>query len=109
MEYALYALRKEPFIGFFPQDLLQWIKGNPSDRQIAEAYTIVNEHCTELMHIMEVNDTWRNQVYQDWYEIEQELIVLIIRRMKALGTPMPDKGGTYYIAKAYMEHISQKR
>ena len=108
MEYALYALNKEPFEGFFPQDLLQWIKDNPTDTQIAEAYIIVNEHCTALMHITNDNDIWENQAYQDWYEVEQELINLMIRRMRALGIPMPDKEGTYYIAKAYTEHIRQK-
>ena len=107
MEYALYALSKEPFEDFFPQDLLQWTKDNPTDMQIAEAYTIVNEHCTTLMHITNDNDIWENQAYQDWYEVEQELILLIIRRMKILGIPMPDKQGTYYIAKTYTEHIEQ--
>ena len=108
MEYALYALSKEPYEGFFPQDLLQWTKDNPTDMQIAEAYTIVNEHCTALMHMTDDNDIWGDQACQDWYEVEQELINLMIRRMKELRIPMPDKQGTYYIANAYTEHVRQK-
>jgi len=108
MEYALYTLNREPFEGFFPQDLLQWIKGGISDRQLAEIYAIVNEHCTSLMHITDDNDIWISQAYQDWYEVEQELIVLIIKRMKELGIPTPCKQGTYYIAKAYTEYLSEK-
>ncbi len=107
MEYSFYALSREPFIGFFPQDLLQWLKVNPTDAQIAEAYTIVNEHCTALMHELEENDIWITQAYQDWYEVEEKLIVLIVQRMNVHGIPMPDKKGTYYIAKAYNEHINQ--
>ena len=99
MEYSLYTLHEEPFIGFFPQDFLHWLKSDRSDEQLAEAYMIVSNHCGCLMHMVAEDDPWLEQAYEDWHQVEMKTVTMILSRMKQLSNDCSmDKGIHYKIA-----------
>ena len=103
MEYSLYALTREPFEGFFPQDILLWLKNDISDAQLAEAYAAVHEQCSTIMMFASDDDTWADQAYDDWKDVENELISAIISRMKKPGMPLTDKKGTHLLIAPFLE------
>ena len=68
--------------------MLQWLRDGVTDAQLAEAYRIVSGHCTKLM--MDMDDTgeedpWNRQAFDDWAEVEKELVVEITERMRRYG------------------------
>ena len=103
MDYPLYVLREEPFDGFFPQDLFQWLKTDIPDDRLAEAYAIVSCHCSALMLFKADNDPWGDQALYDWWDVENEIVAMIIERTKESGIPLPDKKGTNYLVTPFME------
>lgn len=103
MDFPLYILREEPFVGFFPQDLLQWLKTEITDDQLAEAYTIVHNHCSTIMMFSTDNDPWEDQAFYDWWDVEDEIIAIITKRMKETGISFPEGRGTHYLVAPFME------
>lgn len=108
MDYPLYVLREEPFDGFFPQDLFQWLKTDVSDKQLAEAYAIVNCHCSALMLLKADDDPWGDQAFYDWRDVESEIVAMILKRTKESGIPLPEKKGTHYLVTPFMEKQGYK-
>ena len=102
MDYPLYILREEPFEGFIPQDLFQWLKSDVTDKQLAEAYAIVSSHCSTLMIFKADDDPWGDQAFYDWWDVEDEIISMIIDRSKKAGLPIPEKAGTHYLVTPFM-------
>ncbi len=102
MEYPLYFLQTEPFAGFVPQDVIRWLDGNVPDELLAEAFVIVNNHCSALMHIVGEDDVWGDQALYDWNDVEDRMISIIVDRMHEQGIPLPEKQGTHYLVAPFM-------
>ena len=103
MEYSLYALTREPFEGFFPQDLLQWLKGDVTDRQLAAAWFAVHEQSNAIMMFSSDDDVWASQASEDWSDVEDELISAIISRMKEAGMPVTGIRGKLNLIEPFLK------
>ena len=104
MEYPLYFLQTEPFEGFVPQDFFQWLNRDVTDEQLAEAFAVVNNHCGTLMHLVADDDSWGEQALEDWHDVEDRFVSIIIDRLRKTDALLPEKHGTHYLVAPFMHN-----
>ena len=99
----------EPFVGYMPNDIRNWLTEHPQESDIASAMMIVHNKVDILMDVCEeVNDPWANYAFEEWNEIETELaerirgILSVDNRTKDTNYTL-DGIGTYYMVKPFME------
>lgn len=93
-------LTKEPFVGFNPEDLTDWLNTNANDRDLAAALAATSNHTGLLGHELDEGDPWLRYAYEKWRIVENHLYEQIINRMG------PQNGldtGRYDLIKPYME------
>lgn len=93
-------LTKEPFSGFNPEDLTDWLSTNTNDRDLATALAEVSNHVDLLGHELDEGDPWLRYAYEKWRSVEKHLYEQIINRTELqnnLGK------GRYYLVKPFME------
>ena len=109
MALPFYILLAEPFEGFMPEDMIQWLEQHPQDADLADAMAIVSSHIGNLaITLDEIKDHWMDYAFDQWQEVEERLYREIIRRMaysNQLGLTQYDlnKRGWHYIIKPFME------
>lgn len=105
----------EPLVGYSPGDIQQWIEeNNHTDAAIADAMAAVMSKTGWLHH--ELDNPYNDDAtiakyereYDGWWELEQELVFEIIRRLEQLnrinGTNYRTTGnGLHYIIEPFME------
>ena len=100
---------KEPFVGYMPNDIRNWMIEHNQESDIACAMMIVHNKAGMLMHLCdESNDPWIDYAFEEWYGIETELVerirAILSVENKTKGTNHARDGiGTYYMVKPIME------
>ena len=103
------VLDREPFVGFFPNDLRNWLAEHTQELEIALSMMFVHEKTGVLgAECDETTDYWVHFAFEEWYELETELVERIKEILaldnKTKGTNYPLDGiGTHYIIKPFME------
>lgn len=102
-------LDKEPFVGYMPEDIRNWMIKHNQESDIACAMMIVHNKTGMLIHLCDESyDPWINYAYEEWNEIETELIEhirnILYAENKIRDTNYTLDGiGTYYLVKPFME------
>ena len=103
------VLEQEPFLGFMPQDVHDWIITHRNEQDIADAYAAVYRQVNCLMHLEdEIDDPWVGVAYDNWKAVLEEIHEIIVATLaednRTKGTNYPLSGiGTYYVVKPFME------
>ncbi len=100
---------KEPFVGYMPDDIRNWLIEHNQEADIACVMMIVHYMVGMLSHLCdEVYDPWVKYAFEEWYEIETELaekirdILSVENKTKGTNYTL-DGVGTYYLVKPFME------
>ena len=102
-------LTSEPFFGFMPNDVRDWLKEHTSDLDLATALALVNDKAGVLGHELdEFNDPWLLYAFDEWWEVEEEIYNRIIASMEqsnGRGETQYDlaQPGLYFQVKPFME------
>ena len=100
-------LEQDPFVGFMPDDIRNWLSLHSQDENIALAMMHVHNKVGRLMHESEeYNDAWADFAFMEWKELETEITETIIRLLESntFGKrESPERAGTYYRIKPFME------
>ena len=102
-------LTTDPFVGYMPADLRNWIAANQSDPDLALALAEVHNHVGILGHELdETDDHWLIYAYEAWWEVENELYDLItasMRRSNQQGETVYNlsQPGLHWLVKPFME------
>ena len=76
-------LTKEPFVGYMPNDVRQYLTEHPDDRALANAMAEVWNQAGILGHELdETDDHWIEYAFWEWQELEHELFAAITARME---------------------------
>ena len=109
MVIPFFVLRWEPFVGFMPEDMMDWLKNHTEDGDLALAMAETDRQVGFLMHEVGVGeDPWRDEAYDRWTDVRKHIRNEIIARMRSsneAGQTHYDltlKGG-HYIIKPFME------
>lgn len=108
MENTL-ILTTEPFVGFMPADLRNWLQRNSKDEDLAVAMTEVHNHVGCLGHELdESDDRWLTYVFEEWWALEKEICEMItgsMRQANLSGEANYDleQSELYYLVKPFME------
>ncbi|MBQ6066348.1 MAG: hypothetical protein IJK89_05965 [Clostridia bacterium] len=100
---------REPFVGFMPDDLRDWLKTHRQESDIALLVKLIHEKTAYVADGSdETGDVWAHYAYEEWFELEIELIELIKEILSAenrtKGTNYPLEGlGTHYVIRPFME------
>ena len=100
---------KDPFVGYTPDDIRNWLTKHNREDDIACVMMIVHNKVGMLSHLCDEGyDPWVKYSYEEWYEIETDLVerirgILSVEN-KTNGTNYTLDGiGTYYMIKPFME------
>lgn len=76
-------LTTDPFVGFMPADLRDWITMHNTDPDLALALAGVHNHVGILGHELDkTDDHWLIYAFEAWWEVEKELYDLIVASMR---------------------------
>lgn len=107
--YNSMILTVEPFVGFFPDDLHQWLNANPGNSNLAAAMAAVSNHTGSLLHELgSSQDCWIQYAFGKWRQLEQNLYQTITESMtqsNQCGITNYDltESRLHYRAKPFME------
>ncbi len=103
------VIDREPFVGYMPNDIRNWLRDHDQESDIACVMAIVHNKVGILGHLCdEAYDPWVEYAYEEWYEIESELleqiIIILSVENKTKGTDHTLTGaGLHYMIKPFME------
>lgn len=102
-------LTTDPFVGFMPADLRDWITMHNTDPDLALALAEVHNHVGILGHELdEMDDHWLLYAFEAWWEVEKELYDLIVASMRHSNqqgktTYNLSQPGLHWLVKPFME------
>ena len=108
MENTL-ILTTEPFVGFMPADLRNWLQQNSKDEDLAVAMVEVHNHVGCLGHELdESDDRWLTYAFEEWWSLEKEICEMITSSMRQANLSGEanydlEQKGLYYLVKPFME------
>ena len=103
------TIDKEPFVGYMPNDIRNWMIEHTQESEIACAMMAVHNKAGTLMHLCDEScDPWIDHAFEEWHEIETELVerikdILSIENKTKDKTHALDGIGTYCMVKPFME------
>lgn len=70
----LLVLTREPFVGFRPDDVLQWVEQNPSEENLALSFSVVElKEAYVWGKYEDSHDSWALYAAEDWRELREDL------------------------------------
>ncbi len=86
-----------------PEDVIALLKKGMTDVQLADAFAAVSMRTKEIMFMAKDDDYWGLQILDAWEKVEDKLISAISSRLTEMGIEPPDRKGTHYMVKPFME------
>ena len=97
-------IEREPFSGFMPDDIRNWLAENTHEKDIALSMMIVYQKTGILLHECdEANDPWIDYALEKWYELEEELVEMIIEILATDNHTNHVTEGTQRIIEPFMK------
>lgn len=97
-------IEKEPFSSFMPDDVRNWLAYNPQEKEIALLMMVVHEKTGILLHECDkANDPWIDYALDKWYELEVELVQMIIEILTIERNTNHVMEGTQRIIEPFMK------
>ena len=103
----MYIIHQEPLANHTPAEALEWFESVNDEKTIAAAHAVVSNHVGALMHELDEDDPWNDEVFEAWCEVEEVIYQRIWNLLKAendsgLANHTLSGIGTYYIVKPFM-------
>ena len=99
----LLILTKEPFVGFMPDDVREWLQAHTSEHELAVAFAHVDNKVSQLMHAcQDEDDYWADYSFEKWYDLLKELEGRIRSILKERNGLLSSKNGIRCIIVPFM-------
>ena len=96
-------LTEEPFVGFMPNDVREWLQTHTSEQEMAVAFAHVDNQTSRLMCAgQDDDDYWIDYAFEEWYELAKEVEGKIQSVLIARGEQPASNCGGHYILIPFM-------